>query len=214
MSFKTGLTPVNRLGSTDSGQVNRYRGKNNNAAAFYAGMPVRVSANGFLQVADDTDNPVGVFAGALWIDGVSKRPVRSLYAPAATSTEGGLIDGLNTVTWGGWIALVNDDPMQTFVIKSDTSIAATAIGAFAQVTLQASGSSFTQRSICEIDIANAGVSNANAMFKIVGIPTYDNQVGSEVSAAPTSDGELTNTWGVQNNQVQVIFAKHLYGRGT
>jgi len=117
MTFKPGLTPVNRLGAADSGQVNRYRVKNNTPVAYYTGQVVRVS-NGFLQPATNTSQPVGVFAGGMWIDPVTKRPTRSLFIPAGTSTEGGLIDGLNTVAWGGNIALVYDDPKQQFVVAA------------------------------------------------------------------------------------------------
>lgn len=213
MTFKSGMTPVSRLGAADSGQVNRYRIKNNNATAFYSGQPVRVSANGVLQVATNTTNPVGVLGGVSWIDGVSKRITRSLFVPANTSTEGGFIDGLNTVSWNGMIAMVYDDPMQNFVIRADLSVPASSLGQLAQVTNATTGSSFSGRSDAELDIAAAGTSDANAMFKIVGVPTFVNQVGYGVSAGSTSQGALENTWDSARTFVQVIFAKHAYQRG-
>lgn len=212
MTFKNGLTPVSRLGAADSGQVNRYRVKNNTPVAFYTGQLVRVS-NGFLQPATNTTAPVGVFGGGMWIDGVSKRPVRSLFIPAGTSTEGGVIDGLNTSTWGGNIALVYDDPKQNFVVKALASIPASNIGAFAQIGDNLTGSSYSGRSNAAVSLG-VGTSLTNAAFIITGIPTYDNQVGSGgVSVAPTPDGANQNTWDVATTRVQVILAKHLYERG-
>lgn len=212
MTFKKGLTPVNRLGAADSGQVNRYRVKNNTPVAFYAGQVVRVS-NGFLQPATNTSNPVGVFGGGMWIDGTSKRPVRSLFIPAGTSTEGGVIDGLNTVTWNGNIALVYDDPKQNYVVAALSSISATALGAFAQLGDNTTGSSYSGRANTAVSLGT-GTSLTNAAFIITGIPTYDNQVGSGgVSVAPTPQGDNQNTWGVELTRVQVILAKHLYERG-
>lgn len=212
MTFKPGLTPVSRLGAADSGQVNRYRVKNNTPVPFYTGQVVRVS-NGFLQPATNTSNPVGVFAGGMWIDGTSKRPVRSLFIPSGTSTEGGLIDGLNTSTWGGNIALVYDDPKQQFVVAALASVPATNIGAFAQVGDNLTGSSYSGRSNASVSLGT-GTSLTNAAFIITGIPTYDNQVGAGgVSVAPTPQGANQNTWDVATTRVQVILAKHLYERG-
>jgi len=210
MTFKPGLTPVNRLGAADSGQVNRYRVKNNTPVAFYTGQVVRVS-NGFLQPALNTSNPVGVFAGGMWIDNTTKRITRSLFIPAGTSTDGGIIDGLNTVTWNGNIALVYDDPKQNFVVAALSSISATALGGFAQLGDNTTGSSYSGRANTAVSLGT-GTSLTNAAFIITGIPTYDNQVG-RVSAAPTPQGDLQNTWGVEQTRVQVILAKHLFERG-
>jgi hypothetical protein len=212
MTFKPGLTPVSRLGAADSGQVNRYRVKNNTPVSFFTGQVVRVS-NGFLQPALNTSNPVGVFAGGMWIDPTSKRPVRSLFIPSGTSTEGGLIDGLNTSTWGGNIALVYDDPKQQYVVAALASIFPTAIGAFAQLGDNTTGSSYSGRANTAVSLGT-GTSLTNAAFIITGIPTYDNQVGSAgVSAGQTSSGANQNTWEAATTRVQVILAKHLYERG-
>jgi len=209
--FKTGLTPISRNGAADSGQVNYYRIKNGGTTTFYAGAPVRVSANGVLQLASNTTNPVGVFAGGMWIDPTSKRITRSLYVPSGTSTRTGSIDGLYTGTpgWGGVIAQVYDDPAQLFCIPALTSIPASSFGAFAVAGDIASGSSYSQRSNVALSLAT-GTSLANAMFRIIGVATYDNEVGAMVSAAPTPSGDLTNTWGVETTRVNVIFAKHAY----
>jgi len=212
MTFKPGLTPVNRLGAADSGQVNRYRVKNNTPVAFYTGQLVRVS-NGFLQPATNTTAPVGVFGGGMWIDNTTRRITRSLCIPAGTSTDGGLESGLNTSTWGGNIALVYDDPKQQFVVKALASIPASNIGAFAQVADNTTGSSYSGRSNAAVSLGT-GTSLTNAAFIITGIPTYDNQVGSGgVSVAPTPDGANQNTWDVSTTRVQVIIAKHAYDRG-
>jgi len=209
-NFKGGLTPVNYLGAADTGQINPYRIKNGVAKNFYAGQPVRVSSNGFLDTVVNTSTPVGVIAEVLWIDGTTKRITRSLYFPSGTSTEGGFVDGLNTQTWGGVIAKVYDNPNQVYAVKADLSVAASFIGQYAQVTNATTGSSYSGRSNTEADVAAAGTSATNALLQIVGIPTYEVQVGAGVSAAPTPDGAFQNTWDVPQTEILVVFARHLY----
>lgn len=211
MAWKPGLTPVSRVGAADSGQINYYRIANGTGVAFYAGQLVALSTDGTLAPATNTTAPVGVFAGALWIDGTSKRPVRSLYVPAGTSTEGGIIDGLNTVKWDGVIAQVYDDPQQNFVVAALASVLPTAQGSYAQVGNNTTGSSYSGRSNAALSLGT-GTSVTNAAFRIVGVVTYDNQVGAGVSAAPDEDGDLSNTWQSALTKVQVIIAKHLYAR--
>jgi len=211
MAWKPGLTPVSRVGAADSGQINYYRIANGTGVAFYAGQLVALSTDGTLAPATNTTAPVGVLAGAMWIDGVSKRPVRSLYVPAGTSTEGGIIDGLNTVKWDGVIAQVYDDPQQNFVVAALASVLPTAQGSYAQVGNNTTGSSYSGRSNAALSLGT-GTSVTNAAFRIVGVVTYDNQVGAGVSAAPDEDGDLSNTWQSALTKVQVIIAKHLYAR--
>ena len=88
MTFKTGLTPINKLGNADQGQMGIYRIKNPANANFFSGMPVAVSANGTLTVATNTNFPVGVLDSAVYIDTVTKRPVRTKFVPTGTSSEG------------------------------------------------------------------------------------------------------------------------------
>lgn len=211
MAWKPGLTPVSRVGAADSGQINYYRIANGTGVPFYAGQLVALSTDGTLAPATNLTAPVGVFAGALWIDGTSKRPVRSLYVPAGTSTEGGVIDGLNTVKWDGVIAQVYDDPQQNFVIAALASVLPTAQGAYAQVGNNTTGSSYSGRSNAALSLGT-GTSVTNAAFRVVGVVTYDNMVGAGVSAAPDEAGDLSNTWQSALTKVQVIIAKHLYAR--
>lgn len=211
MAWKPGLNPVSRLGASDSGQINNYRIANGTGVPFYAGQLVALSTDGTLAPATNTTAPVGVFAGAKWIDGTSKRVVRSLFVPAGTSTEGGLVDGLNTVKWDGIIAQVYDDPMQNFVIAALASVLPTAQGAYAQVGDNTTGSSYSGRANTALSLGT-GTSVTNAAFRIVGVVTYDNEVGAGVSAGETAQGELTNTWQSALTKVQVIIAKHLYSR--
>jgi len=209
MTFKKGLTPVSRLGAADSGQVNRYRVANGTGVAFYAGQLVALSTDGTLAPATNTTTNVGVFAGAVWIDPVTGRTVRSLYVPAATSTGNGMVDGLDTVKWAGIIALVNDDPGQNYVIPALASVLPTAQGAFAQIGDNTTGTAYSGRSNAALSLGT-GTSSTNAAFKIVGVVTYDNQVGAGVSAGATPEGENQNTWQSALTRVQVIINKHLY----
>jgi len=211
MAWKPGLTPVSRVGAADSGQINNYRIANGTGVPFYSGQLVAVSTDGTLCPGTNLNNPVGVFAGAKWIDPVTKRITRSLYVPAGTSSEGGLIDGLNTVKWDGIIAQVYDDPMQSFVVAALASVLPTAQGAYAQVGNNTTGSSYSQRSDAAVSLGT-GTSITNAAFRITGVVTYDNEVGAGVSAGQTSDGDLSNTWQSPLTRIQVIIAKHLYAR--
>lgn len=211
MAWKPGLTPVSRVGAADSGQINNYRIANGTGVPFYAGQLVAVSTDGTLCPGTNLNNPVGVLAGAKWIDPVTKRITRSLYVPAGTSSEGGLIDGLNTVKWDGIIAQVYDDPMQSFVVAALASVLPTAQGAYAQIGNNTTGSSYSQRSDAAVSLGT-GTSITNAAFRITGVVTYDNEVGAGVSAGQTSDGDLSNTWQSPLTRIQVIIAKHLYAR--
>lgn len=209
MTFKTGLNPVNKIGVADPGQLNVYRIKNNSSQAKYAGMPVRLSA-GFVKVATNTQDVLGVTQAFGYINPTTLRPERVEYIPAGTSTDNGSIDGINLTTLQGMVAYVIDDPNQKYVIQANTSIPNTAAGAFAQVSGATTGSSFTKRSTCRLDYSAAGTSSTNAMFRITGVPRFEYQVGYGVSAGQTSDGPLANDWDVPNTFVEVVFAKSLY----
>ena len=213
MTFKSGLNPVNKIGVADGGQLNVYRVKNGtNSQAFYAGMPVRVSTNGFLQVATNTADVLGATVAFGWINPTTERPERTEYLPAGSSTAGGSIDGINLTVLNGIAAYVIDDPNQKYVIQANTSIPVTAIGQLAQVSGATGGSSFTKRSTARLDYSAAGTSVTNAMFRITGVPRFEYQVGYGVSAGQTSEGPLTNDWDVANTFVEVVLVKPLLAR--
>lgn len=206
MTFKSGLTPVNKIGGPDMGQINPYAIKNGKATAFYSGMLVRVS-NGTLDAGTNTDNNLGVLQSVAYIAASDGRPTRTQYLPSGTSSEGGTIDGWDTVN--GILAYVYDDPAQEYVIQANTSVFVSAIGRLAQVTAATAGSSYTKRSTARLDISAAGTSAANAAFRIVGCPNFPYNVGYGVSAGQTSEGPLVNTWGINNPFLQVVLVKPL-----
>jgi len=187
---KPGLTPVNKIGGPDPGQINMYKVKNGGTRNLFTGALARTSAGYVKDVTLNTQTPLGVFNGFMFSSPITGQPTWSEYVPSGTSSNGVPLDGGQSGSFG-IIAYVLDDPNQEYIIQANASIPASAQGAFAQVSVTG-GSSFSGRSNARLDYSAAGTSAPNAMFKITGCPVFPYNVGFGVSAGDTSDGPPQN----------------------
>lgn len=178
-------------------KLRAYPIKNGAHSAMYTGTPVKLSA-GTLDVATNSATVVGVTRSFAWIDKTTGQPQYSKYIPANTSTKNsGLLEGFTQP-----FALVDDNPLGTWICKTDASTAATFIGELARVTNAGSGSSTTGRAACEVDGSGTAVSAGNAMVRVIGAYRID-----EV----TSAGAQTNDFNLDaSTLVEVIFSNHIY----
>lgn len=209
MGFKSGFNRVNKVGGPDTGQINVYKAKNSLTRNLYTGAAVRVSAGYVKDVTVNTATVLGVMDGAQWIDPVTGRPVWSLYVPSGTSSGNGNLDSGLPATFG--IAVyVCDDPGQEYVIQANASVPASALGAFAQVSVTG-GSAYSGRSNSRLDYSAAGTSSTNALLRITGCPVFPFNAGYGVSVGQTSDGPVQNQWDVANTWTQVVFNRTVIG---
>jgi len=129
-----------RGGQRNPEALNRYRIANAFAGNIFKGDAVALNtANGTVtQVsgtgAAATNRALGVFMGCTYTDPVTRRPLWSnMYIAGVSSAD------------GQPLALVIDNPDQTFVIQADASISVGDIGLNFDLSL-AQGSSFSQQS--------------------------------------------------------------------
>jgi hypothetical protein len=110
------IAGLNRSRSITGGSGHRLRAypiKNGKNKAFYSGDPVRLS-NGTLDIATNTAAVLGVARSYHWIDDLSNRPQYSMSFPAGTSNKGTQVNE----GFAQPFALVDDDPMGTWIIRS------------------------------------------------------------------------------------------------
>lgn len=200
INYAGGLTRSRSKTGKASQRLSPFPIKNGKARSFYRGTPCRVS-NGYLEVGQNTSPVVGVAQSFQWIDDGSKQPVWRSYFPSGTSATNGFLEG-----WQFPVALVDDDPLGTWLIKANTTVAVSSLGALARVQGAGNGNAVTGRSTATCSVG-AGVSvTSNAMFRVVGV--Y--RVGEA-----TSSGAVTNDWdatgGTPATIVEVLFCNHLYG---
>lgn len=209
------MNAVSRQAGYDSGNVNAYSIKSGGTQNLYSGQIVRVSSGYLKALSTNTQTPVGVFSQALYNDPVTGRPTWAAYIPSGTSSGGEApLDGVPINSDNpGLVGYVYDDPNAVFVIQANTTVTRSQDGAFAQVSLNTTGSSFSKRANTQLDISAAGTSLTNAVLKVVGCPNFPYTVDYGVSVGQTSDGALINQWGVKNTYVAVTFARHRFAPG-
>lgn len=164
-NVKKGLTPNRKRGANyNSTGFNLYPIENGYAQNLFKGDPVKVSG-GYIQLAANGNTPIGVFLGCVYPS--TEVPLKhNSYFPSGTSVGAGdgFIDGVQKP-----LAMVNDDPNQTYYILARTSSGAAglAIGSYAKVSAAGTGSTQNGQSYAELDITGTDVSVGAAMFKIV-----------------------------------------------
>ena len=176
-----GFKAAMRIGNTPaiSGQ-SKYVIKDNTGVGLFKNNPVALEdssgAQGNLQdmsfaTTDDTGagglayaagtdaSLVGVFNGAFFIDGTTKKPTfaNSVAASQAFGTNP------NTGSTNGF-AFVNDDPIQSYIVKADAAVTQANHGTTFNVNNNG-GTSKDGQSVVTLDIDSA---NVNKMFTIVG----------------------------------------------
>jgi len=182
-----------------STRLKAYPIKNGAHSAMFTGTPVKLSA-GTLDVATNNAPVVGVAQSFAWIDKTTAQPQYSKYIPANTSSKNsGYLEGFTSP-----FALVDDNPMGTFICKTDVSIGAAFIGELARVTNAGAGSAVTGRAACEVDHTGTAVSAGNAMFRIVDI--Y--RIGDITSAGPLDNGFESSL--MTTTLLEVTLANHIH----
>lgn len=199
VNFPGGLTR-SRSSSAHANKLRAYPIKNGAHSAMYSGTPVKLSA-GTLDVATNNAGVVGVARSFTWIDKTTGQPQYSKYIPANTSNKNsGYIEGFTQP-----FALVDDNPMGTWICKTDASTAATVIGELARVTNAGAGSAVTGRAACEVDPSGTAVSAGNAMFRVIG--AY--RIEEVTSAGALANGDFESAL-MTSTLLEVTFSNHIY----
>jgi len=173
-----GLKPINTAGSAPATQGTNAYFIDSAASAIYQGSMVKASNGGEIVICSasgDTEAPVGVFAGCEYVSSTTGKKVFSNYWP-----------GSGADTNFDIIGYVYDNPLQRFVICTDTTITnkATAVQAIfenSQFNNGASGSTTTGISSAQLDVGTLDAANASLPLKIVGI--LDDAENNDFTAA-------------------------------
>ena len=161
-----GLVPSRiRGGSPNSNATNEYSIASGAAASIYTGQPVRISAGYVVALTSAGEATDGVFQGCRYVeDGEQKFKA---YWPGGTSATDA-------------VALVNDNPNQTYIIQANSTIAQSAIGQNIAVSGVATGSTFTGQS--SMVAKGSVVSTTGLDLRIVGVV---NEPGNAIGDAYT-----------------------------
>lgn len=174
-----GLTPVRKLGSGyNAGGGNMYPIANGYGSNIGEGDPVKLSA-GVIHLAENTTVTLGVFQSVTYIDSEDKLQVKKNF-PASTSSKGG------KEVFGGYsqpMALVIDDPNQTYVIRTEDSVSVSALQLGTSFKVSAIGSVVQGRSQAVLDVAASAGTSGGHMVTVVGLYTGRD---SEWGDAPTA----------------------------
>lgn len=157
--------------------VGKYTIGSTYGTSIFTGDPVVLNTDGTLNIGTATNDILGIFAGCEYIDATGK-PTTSAYWPAG-------------ITATNIVAYVYDDPAMEFVVQADGAIAATAVGAQADL-VTGTGSTATGISAYGLNhTVEAG--GAQGQFRILGL--YEAQ---------------DNAWGDSYTMVRVGIAQHQY----
>jgi hypothetical protein len=179
LNILKGFTPTRKVGSNAAtGGLNAYPVSNGYATAIGNGDPVKLSA-GKIELATNAGAVLGTLQGVMYVDSNGAFQVSPNFV-AATSSKAGVVvaQGLTQP-----IALVNDDPNQTFVMRTVTaaSISAGMIGRSFKVS--AIGSVVGGRSQCVIDVAASAGTSGGHMITVMGLFS---EPGNAWGNAPTA----------------------------
>jgi hypothetical protein len=179
LNILKGLTPTRKLGSNrNAGGLNVYPVSNGYATAIGNGDPVKLSA-GKIELATNAGAVLGTLQGVMYIDTEGQLQVKPNFV-AATSSKGGIVvaQGLTQV-----LALVNDDPNQTYAVRTvdAASVSAGMIGRSFKVS--AIGSVVGGRSQCVLDVAASAGTSGGHMITVVGLWS---EPGNDWGNAPTA----------------------------
>ena len=181
-----GLRAARQLdGSPYNGAQNRYRILKNYATALYQGDLVMTSANGTIERAGATSNPVvGVFNGVFYTDPTTSKPTWKNYYPA-------------TISANDIMAQVIDGPDVVFEINADATFTVSHL--FANYSINATtGSTLSGQGKESLDVSTAD-SSSTFVLKAV-----------DISQDP-NNSDITASSGVN---VLVVINAHSYKSGT
>jgi hypothetical protein len=150
----TGLTPSRVRGNSPQSSGATSYPIASGASAMYTGTPVRLSGGSLVPLVTSTEMPIGIFQGCSYVaDGEQYfKP----YYSGVSATDA--------------VGYVNDDTDQTYIISSDTTVAAGIVGKNVAASNIAAGSTFTGRStITALTTAGSVGTSAAGLFRVVGI---------------------------------------------
>lgn len=193
LNIPKGFTPARKIGSNyNSGGFNTYPIENGYATAIGRGDPVKLSA-GTIQLATNADKVLGVFQGSKYIDNDGRLQFKPNF-PAGTSSKGGMNVESN---YRQPLAMVNDDPDQTYILQALASISAGMLGSSFKVSAIGSVNGYTGRSNAVLDVAASAGTSGGHMVTILGLWTEadvdwdDSPIAVEVKLSqPGIVGEL------------------------
>lgn len=109
-----GFNPARKVGSgVNNASLTSYTIASGYATALGAGDPVKFTTDGTIILGSNSTSNLGVFAGCEYLDTNTQRLVYSTYWPASQTVTSG-----QTIT-----AYVYDDPMCTFAVTADGTVA-------------------------------------------------------------------------------------------
>ena len=181
-----GLRPARQLDGTPyNGAQNRYRILKNYGTAIFQGDLVKTKADGTIERAGATDNPlVGVFNGVFYTDPTTQKPTFKNFYPGSISA--------NDI-----VAQVIDGPDVVFEINADATFTVSHL--FANYKTNATtGDTLSGQSRISLDVATA---DSSSTFQLKAVDISQDPSNSDISAASGVD-------------VLVIINEHSYKSGT
>ena len=181
-----GLRPARQLDGTPyNGAQIRYRILKNYGTAIFQGDLVKTKADGTIERAGATDNPlVGVFNGVFYTDPTTQKPTFKNFYPGSISA--------NDI-----VAQVIDGPDVVFEINADATFTVSHL--FANYKTNATtGDTLSGQSRVSLDVATA---DSSSTFQLKAVDISQDPSNSDISAASGVD-------------VLVIINEHSYKSGT
>jgi hypothetical protein len=181
-----GLRPARQLDGTPyNGAQNRYRILKNYGTAIFQGDLVKTKADGTIERAGATDNPlVGVFNGVFYTDPTTQKPTFKNFYPGSISA--------NDI-----VAQVIDGPDVVFEINADATFTVSHL--FANYKTNATtGDTLSGQSRVSLDVATA---DSSSTFQLKAVDISQDPSNSDIAAASGVD-------------VLVIINEHSYKSGT
>lgn len=150
----TGLKPSRvRGGSPNSNALNEYPIASG-ATAMYTGTPVRIASGTLTPCVTTTEVPHGTFQGCRYVEN-GEQKFKPYYSGVSASDI---------------VGLVNDNPNQTYIISTNTTVAAGIIGRNVEASAIAAGDTFTGQSTIVATTSAGGTGKAtNGLFRVLGI---------------------------------------------
>jgi hypothetical protein len=181
-----GLRPARQLDGTPyNGAQNRYRILKNYGTAIFQGDLVKTKADGTIERAGATDNPlVGVFNGVFYTDPTTQKPTFKNFYPGSISA--------NDI-----VAQVIDGPDVVFEINADATFTVSHL--FANYKTNATtGDTLSGQSRVSLDVATA---DSSSTFQLKAVDISQDPSNSDIAAPSGVD-------------VLVVINNHSYKSGT
>lgn len=156
-----GLRPVFKSGGTPASEALQSTILTAYAVNIYQGAPVKIGANGTLELAAAGDSAIGIFQGVEYTPATGRRVVDNKWIASTSATD--------------IVAYYTADPYLTYEIQANATLTIANVGEQMDWTVATAGNATTGLSSVALDVASTA---ANAGLRIVGlIPGPDNAWG-------------------------------------